>query len=170
MKLNINGYAQHGKDTVADLLTEHYQLQKASASHLIAQAIMDENVLGPYQSLEECYEDRKNHRETWYQFVHHKRINNPSWMIQETMENGDMYVGIRSTAEYLNNVYQFDATIWVDASRRGVPKEDSDSCELGPEINHDFYIDNGGSLDQTMKQIDAIMVLLKNKKRAINAY
>jgi len=169
MKLNINGYARHGKDTVADLFVKHYGLRKVSASHIYARDIIAEGYLGPYESVEECYQDRVNHRAAWYEFVRSKAREDPTYYVRQILAEGDMYVGHRGIFEYESTCHLFDATIWVDASKRGLPGEGKDSCEMSPTIHHDFYIDNGGDLWETKAQVDAVYKLILNKKEAINA-
>jgi len=170
MKLNINGYAQHGKDTVADLFVERHGLKKIPASFLVAEDIIAEGIIGNYHSVQECYEDRVNHRAEWYDFIREKARINPAYYVEKTLERGDMYVGHRGLFEFYETVHMFDATIWVDASGRGYPKEDRSSCELAPYVPHDFYIDNGKTIQETIEQVDMVMKLLNNKKRATYAY
>ena len=169
MKLNINGYARHGKDTVADIFCEEAGLKKLSASHIIAEAVMRETNLGPYGSIEDCYEDRVNHRADWYNFVRSKSIDNPRYLVDLCLEGGDIFVGHRATYEFEQTKQIFDATIWVDSSSRGLPKESITSCDLDYN-NHDFIIDNGSSLAVTRNQIKMILRLINNRKVAANAY
>lgn len=169
MKLNINGYAQHGKDTVADMFVRVGKLIKLNASHFIAYDIMHLTDLGPYESLQECYEDRVNHRATWYDFIRERNADMPNYYVEKCLEGGDMFVGHRNRSEFELSKDMFDATIWVDASERGLPKEDISSCDLDV-TGHDFVINNGRSLEWTEEQVSWIICLLKNKERAINAY
>ena len=170
MKLNINGYARHGKDTVADMFVKHHGLIKVSASHVYARDIMAEGYLGPYESVEECYQDRVNHRKEWYEFIRSKAKEDPTYYVKQMLAEGDIYVGHRGIFEYESTAHLFDATIWVDGSKRGLPPEDKSSCEMSPKIFHDFYIDNSGDLWETKAQVDAVYKLIQNKKDAINAY
>lgn len=170
MKLNINGYAQHGKDTVADMFVVFHKLRKISASMIYAEEIMKDGCLGTYKSVEDCYKDRVNHRAEWYNFIREKSKSNPTYYVAKTLDGGDIYVGHRGLSEYQNTKHLFDATIWVDASRRGLPPEDKSSCNLSPTTPHDFYIDNGGAMYETQKQVESVFQLINNRKRAQNAY
>lgn len=169
MKLNINGYAQHGKDTVADLFCKEANLVKVSASHIYARLIMDLKVLGPYDSIEECYQDRVNHRKVWYDFIRRETKYCPSYFVDLCLAEGDMYVGHRSRWEFEQTKEHFDATIWVDASERGLLQEPEDSCNLTVH-GHDYVIDNGMSLAVTRNQVKMITRLINNRKVAENAY
>jgi hypothetical protein len=169
MKLNINGYAQHGKDTVADLFCEEAKLVKVSASHIYARLIRDLGVLGPYESVEACYQDRVNHRKEWYNFIRRETKSNPFFFVDMCLYEGDMYVGHRSQWEFEQTRCAFDATIWVDASGRGMPQEPEDSCDLTVH-GHDYVIDNGMSLAVTRNQVKMVIRLINNRKVALNAY
>lgn len=169
MKLNINGYAQHGKDTVADMFCEEVGLVKVSASHIYARLIRDLGVLGPYESVEECYQDRVNHRKEWYDFIRRETKANPYFFIDMCLLEGDMYVGHRARWEFEQTKDVFDATIWVDASSRGMPEESLDSCDLTVH-GHDYVIDNGMSLAVTRNQVKMVKRLINNRKVAENAY
>lgn len=170
MKININGYAQHGKDTVGEIFADTTQSEPYNVSHDIAKAIHEEHeTLGPYNDWLEAYEDRVNHRDEWFNFIREKRDENPIWLIDVALDKSGMYIGHRSLREFEYTKPLVDATIWVDASRRGLPKEPVTSCELTPE-DHDYVIDNGGYLWETRQQVEAVVQLIKNRKRAINAY
>lgn len=169
MKLNINGYAQHGKDTVAGLF-KGFGLRTINISHEIAKDIMKElPSIGPYESWEQAYEDRVNHRVEWYNFIRSKCENDKTYYVRKALQLGDIHCGHRHWSEFYAGRELVDATIWVDASKRGLSKEDPASCELDP-TDHDFVIDNGGTLAETLEQVGSIVTLINNRKRALNAY
>ena len=170
MKLNINGYAQHGKDTVADMFVEFHKLKKVAISLVIAKDIIEKGELGPYDSVEDCYQDRVNNRGYWYSFIRDKCKHDNLHYTNIAITEGDIFVGHRNQKEFQAGKSMVTATIWVDASGRGLPKEDNDSCDMSPLVKHDFYIDNSGELYETRQQVDAIMQLLNNRKKALNAY
>jgi len=170
MKLIINGYARHGKDLVADLFVKNHGLTKLDVSRLVAKDMVEEGYIGNYVSAEECYRDRVNHRDKWYEYIKLKRDVTPDAYFLDAVMRGDIYVGVRSLEEYYTNLDLFDASIWVDASGRGLPKESSESCDLDARVAHDFYIDNSGTIEQTAEQVSAVHMLIQNKDRAIHAY
>lgn len=65
MKFMLLGFAQSGKDTFADYVVKEYSLKFKSASMLIAEKIIMPKFPGRYNSVEECYADRVNHRAIW---------------------------------------------------------------------------------------------------------
>jgi len=168
IKLNINGYARHGKDTVADMFVQFHGFRKTDASMLYARDIRQMGVIEGYHSDRECYDDRINHRKEWFDFITDATKNEPDLYVKEVLRDGDIYVGQRNLKQYYQTKHLFDATIWVDSSNRGLKREAKESCELNPLIEHTFYIDNSKSIYETGKQIDSIMNLLINRKNIQN--
>lgn len=169
MKLNINGYARHGKDTVGGLFCMAGGLVNPRTSLIIAQDMMDEDYLGQYDSVEDAYDDRVNHREAWYDFIYNKNTTITNYYVLKSLEIGDMYIGQRGQREFNQSKHLFDATVWVDASGRGLPKEPLSSCDLTYE-GHDFVLDNSKSLEHALIQAEHIIQLINNRKVAANAY
>ena len=99
-------------------------------------------------SLDECYADRVNHRQDWYEQI--KAFNTPdaARLAREIYADNDIYVGMRSEVE-LNAVRDerlFDYSIWVDRSKHVSP-EPSTSCSVTKEMAN-YVIDNNGTLEQ----------------------
>lgn len=69
-KLLILGHARHGKDTVADIIAEITGFTHISSSRrLLSVFLMDvlrEKYGLEYESEEEAFEDRVNHRDKWF--------------------------------------------------------------------------------------------------------
>lgn len=131
-KILIVGHARHGKDTVAEILTERIKAWSFTTSSQFA----CKNAVFPVLSLkygytteEECFNDRMNHRKEWYDLI--CEYNNPknSRLAEELLKVHNIYVGMRSKEEYLASAHLFDMVIWVDASER-LPLESSDSFTL----------------------------------------
>ena len=145
-KIMLIGNAQHGKDTVAALLRDALGLQFRGSSEIaneafIYDALKDE--LG-YDNLEQCYNDRDNHRPLWHQLIKLFNFHDKaalSRLIFET-EGQDMYVGCRNTEELqaAKKAGLFDYVVWVDASARK-PDEKSTSFDISKCLA-DFTIDN----------------------------
>jgi hypothetical protein len=162
MKLNINGYGQHGKDTVGDLF-EELGVRKYNASLIIAEEVMKRGMFQNYERLIDCYNDRVNHRKGWYNLVKNElNREDPAWLVKETLKRGDIFCGHRDPDEYEASRPLFDATIWVHATARGIPKEPYESCKLDHR-NHDFIIDNGHSLTYTKQQVEYIYNIIKGQ-------
>lgn len=150
MKLLITGHAQHGKDTVCDLLAERFGLSFVSSSFFVAERAVRPYLAErgiTYETLEECYADRGNHRALWYDAI--KAYNTPDLarMGRELFSKHDIYCGLRNFEEMSAQRQQglFDFSIWVDATFR-VPPESFMSMTIRP-TDCDFILDNSRGLN-----------------------
>jgi len=120
MKILIIGKMRHGKDSLAELLNEYYGMTFKSSSEMANELfIYDE--LKPkygYNSIEECFEDRMNHREEWYLMICGYNMEDKSRLSKDIISKYDCYVGMRDLQEFNASKDLFDLIIWVDASKR----------------------------------------------------
>jgi hypothetical protein len=151
LKLMILGYARHGKDTVAEILRDNLGLKFASSSFAAAEKVMRPFLAAKgitYGSLEECYADRINHRQDWYEQI--KAYNTPdgSRLAREIYKDNDIYVGMRNEIELeaVRKEGLYNYSIWVDRSKHVAP-ESSASCSITPAMAN-YVIDNNGTLEQ----------------------
>jgi hypothetical protein len=151
IKLMILGYARHGKDTVAEILRDNLGLTFMSSSFAAADKVMVPFLAGKgitYASLDECYADRVNHRQDWYEQI--KAYNTPDGarLAREIYKTNDIYVGMRNWEELeaVRKERLFDYAIWVDRSKHALP-EPSTSCSVTPAMAS-YVIDNNGTLEQ----------------------
>lgn len=147
-RILIIGHAQHGKDTVAEMLRDHYGINFASSSHFAIQKAVWPMVKdkGPWKSSDELYADRANHREMLFHAIRaYNLIPGPSLAEQMFQEGFDCYVGMRSRAEFEGSRRSFNAVVWVDASERK-PLEGEGSMELCRD-DADIRIDNNRDLE-----------------------
>lgn len=146
MKLLIIGYGRHGKDTFAELLAHDLGTTFTSSSLFVAAAAVRpalEDIGVVYDSIEECYEDRVNHRAFWKWAI--SEYNTPKdRMAKAILAEHDMYVGLRARDEFEAVKGLFDYIVWVDRSEH-LPPEPVDSNELTAE-DADEVIDNNGDL------------------------
>tara|TARA_R110000851_G_C13077180_1_gene565446 strand:- start:1674 stop:2168 length:495 start_codon:yes stop_codon:yes gene_type:complete len=163
MKLLIIGHARHGKDTVCDILKETYGFEFRSSSHY-----MNEHVIFPilspihgYQTLEECYEDRVNHRRSWYNLIRNHCGVDPARLARDIISDYDIYCGMRHREEFTASRREglFDYVVWVDALER-LPAESSDSMGLTRD-DADMVIDNNGPLEKLPVNIAAFIEELR---------
>ena len=72
-----------------------------------------------YSDIEECYEDRVNHRKEWFDQI--VAYNTPDLLrlAKEIYSVYDIYVGIRNRHEFeaAKDAGLFDFSIWVDRSK-----------------------------------------------------
>lgn len=148
MKLMVIGYAQHGKDTVCSLLKQMYGYTFESSSYFCAERAVKPWLEArgiTYNSIEEMYADRGNHRAAWHDAIAAYNTPDPARLGKELYSKYDIYCGIRSEIEFLELQAQgiFDVAFWVSASDR-VPPEPESSNKLH-EYHADYTIHNNGS-------------------------
>jgi hypothetical protein len=159
-KLLIVGHGRHGKDTVAEILRDHYGFTFMSSSLFCAEFVKDamQDIGVDYPTVEDCYEDRANHRAFWFDTI--SNYNTPD--MTRTAEGmfkrkNDLYVGMRKREEYKACVAArlFDRVVWVDRSEH-LPPEGKESMEL-QESDSDVTIDNNGTLEQLLVNVGAFI-------------
>lgn len=152
-RIVLLGHARHGKDTVAEMLRDRYGYRFESSSMFCAEKVLMPYFNGlpshrGYASVEECFEDRVNYRDVWFQQIELYNYPDRSRLAREMFERNDVYVGMRSKRELAacRNAGVVDLVVWVDASDR-LPPEDSSSCTVEPWMA-DLVVDNNGTLEE----------------------
>lgn len=135
-KILIIGNARHGKDTLAELFNKHFGMTFKSSSHAANELFIFDKLKEEhgYKTLEQCFEDRVNHREKWYEMVRDYNNTDKSRLSKEIISMVDCYVGMRDHEEFIASKDLFDLIIYVDAEGRekkeklsfNIPKEDAD--------------------------------------------
>lgn len=152
LKLLIIGHGRHGKDTVCEILRDHYGYSFESSSQFCSRLFIYKELKDKYQytSEEQCYTDRHNHRQEWYDAICAYNIPNAAKLGIEIFRQHDIYCGLRNKREYnaMRNIGVFNYAIWVDRSDH-LPAEPSTSMSLEPWMA-DFVIDNNGKLDELL--------------------
>lgn len=152
-KLLIIGHGRHGKDTVCEILQKHYGYRFRSSSDFCAEHLMFPLLKEKhnYKNFKECFNDRHNHRDEWYNAISNYCKDDQTRLGKEIFKENDIYCGLRNKAEFhaMRNIHLFDYAIWVDRSDH-LPLEDRSSMTL--EIwMADYVIDNNGSLDDLIR-------------------
>jgi hypothetical protein len=164
MKLLILGNARHGKDTLAELLQEHFGLTFMSSSQASADFFLYNQLKDKYgyNSPEECFNDRVNHREEWYLAICDYNKDNRARLATDILSKTDCYVGMRDKAEFDECVKQklFDLIIWVDASKR-LPLEPGTSFNISVS-DADIVVENNGTYEEFVEKAKRIGKLLFN--------
>lgn len=162
-KLLILGYARHGKDTVGEMLRDDYGFKFTSSSLFVAQEVMWDNWgCAVYDSFDEMFEDRINHRVLWMQMI--SAYNNPdkTKTAATMVERGfDLYVGMRrlDELEACKAAGIFDHIIWVDASERHPPE--TGSMDITKENSFpDLVVENNGTLEDLKASIETLVAYL----------
>lgn len=148
-KILILGHKRHGKDTMAEILRDNFDFSFKSSSLAAAEIFLFDMLNGPiwnmdYKSIEECFEDRVNHRPLWYHLISAYNSVDKMRLAKEILKNDDCYVGMRNRSELEAAKGLFDLIIWVDASER-LPLEESSSM-TGTIDQADIIVTNNGSL------------------------
>ena len=168
-KLLIIGHGRHGKDTVCDILASRYNFNFLSSSQFCSRKFMFNDLKDKYgyQTEEECYIDRHNHRQEWYDNISLYCQDDPSRLGKEIFKEYDIYCGLRNKSEFfsMKNQKVFDYVIWVDRSDH-LPIEDKSSMTLEMWMA-DYVIDNNGTLSELIRNVDHLMSnLLKNDQES----
>lgn len=152
MKVLILGHGRHGKDTVGEMLETHFGLKSISSSrYALEEAVWPVmRLTHGYKDMDECFEDRSNHRELWYTLI--KMYNTPdkSRLVKGLLENHDVYTGLRCNEEYAVAKEYFDLIIWVDAADR-LPLEESMKIEY--DLIEMIVLDNNHDLNYLEHQV-----------------
>lgn len=152
-KLMIMGYAEHGKDTICHLLHEIFGLTSISSSYMALDLFMFDKLKDQYgyQTKEECYADRYDKRDIWYEDI--KAYNTPDGcrLARDLYAQYNIYNGVRNIEEFIaiKEAKLFDYAIWVDAIQRK-PAEPLSSCSVEPK-DADIILSNNGPLHRTTK-------------------
>jgi hypothetical protein len=164
MKLIVTGYAEHGKDTVCELIEKIYDLTFVSSSWYAVMFTDMFTALAKEKGLtkQELYYSRGLYREEFFEII--KATNEAlglDYLGRGIFSKYDVYNGIRNHEEFFFNKEKklFDLSIWVDASKRK-PVENTGSCTMKPEYC-DIVLYNNGTKEQLAESIITMMKSLK---------
>jgi dephospho-CoA kinase len=162
MKVLILGNARHGKDTLAELFNQYFGLTFMSSSQASADFFLYNQLKDKYgyTSSEECFEDRVNHREEWYQAICNYNKDNRARLAQDILSRSNCYVGMRDKEEFNECVKQklFDIIIWVDSSKR-LPLEPGTSFNINMS-DADIIVENNGTFEEFVEKSKRIGKIL----------
>lgn len=163
-KLIVCGYARSGKDTVCELLAKHgYTFASSSkiANELVVYPVLKEKY--GYQTLEECFADRLNHRQEWFELI--KDFNTPelSRLGMLILSEVDIYCGLRRKEELRSlQRYTNALTVWVDAGDRK-PIESSLSCTVDPKMA-DIILSNNKDMKALERNVQSLFEVLQDER------
>lgn len=158
MRLIVTGHKNHGKDTFCDFLNLPWQ----STSQYACKAFIFHQLKNRYnyKTADQCYRDRNNHRQTWYDLIRTYNKDNETKLAQSIFNEVPVLNGIRSVAE-LNACKEqglVDLVIWVDASKR-LPPEPPTSMTV-EATDCDIIVTNNDTLDDLKRKATALNKLL----------
>jgi hypothetical protein len=124
MKILILGHGQHGKDSLAEVLHQHFGLTFRSSSEAAFQQAIWPVIGHEYDGdKDRCYEDRRIRRDEWRRLIAEYNTPDKARLARTILEDNDIYVGMRCPLEYAAARPLFDLVIWVE--RIGMPAEPS---------------------------------------------
>lgn len=146
MKLMVCGYARHGKDQFCEFMGLAYASSSMVALDEAIWPVMGHN----YESKEQCFEDRVNHRAEWHRLITEYNTPDLTRLARAILKDNDVYCGIRNRDEFhaVRRASLFDLSVWIDAGDR-MPPESLDSCKMVKE-DCDIIITNNGTLEEFM--------------------
>jgi hypothetical protein len=154
-KLLILGHGRHGKDTIAEILEEQIGLKFMSSSQASADIFIYDELKDKYkyENAVECFNDRSNHREEWYNLICGYNKDNKTRLAEDILKLNDCYVGMRDFEEVEKSMNDglFDLIVWVDASDR-LPLEGGESFNIDMSIA-DVVIYNNGTLEDFVEKV-----------------
>jgi len=159
MKLMVIGHARHGKDTVCELMRGLYGLTFTSSSMFACELFIYNLIKDThgYSTIEECFNDRVNHRELWHKLIKEYQGGDKTHLTKAIFKEHDIYCGNRSKAEVqaARKAGLVDCVIWVDASNR-VPLEDPSSISVTEE-DADYILNNDGTESDLLRNLQETM-------------
>lgn len=160
MKIMVCGHGRHGKDTFCEILQE-YGYAFNSSSAVAAEFIFEElkHKYG-YKTIEECWNDRINHRKEWFDMICDYNIDDPTALTRKVFETSQVYSGIRNPVEFWKGKEDgvFDLSIWIDACERLSP-ESPDSNGIKKEMC-DIVIYNNGTEEEFRERVHKFLNLI----------
>ena len=157
--LLVIGHGRHGKDTVCEFLRDDYGYTFESSSQFCSKLFIYDALKTKYgySNEEECYADRHNHREEWYNAICDYNVPDAAKLGREMFLSYDIYCGLRNKREFfaMKNTGVFDYAIWVDRSMY-LPSESKQSMSL-EQWMADYTIDNNGDLEELKFNLDQLM-------------
>ena len=159
LKLLVIGHGRHGKDTVCEILRDTYGYTFESSSKFCSKLFIYDDLKDKYgyTNEEECYADRHNHRQEWYDAICDYNVPDPATLGREMFNAYDIYCGLRNKKEFhsMKNTGVFDYCIWVDRSDH-LPPENKNSMSLEQWMS-DFTICNNGTLEDLKFNVHALI-------------
>ena len=155
VRLLVIGHARHGKDSLAEILQEHFGLKFISSSQACVDIFIYSELKDKYgyKTRENCFNDRINHRQEWYELICEYNKDDKARLAKEILKYNNTYVGMRDSGEIKECLKQglFDLVIWVDASKR-LPPEESNSFNI-TKSDADIVVENNDTFEEFKERV-----------------
>lgn len=163
LKLMVIGHGRHGKDTVKNLMANCLNITGCDSSWFVCEEAVFPLLKDKYgyATPEECYNDRHNHRSEWFDAICAFNADDKAALAKRLFAKHDIYCGLRNAEEFkaAKNAHLFHLAIWVDASDR-LPPEDESSCTVTKAMA-DIVIDNNGTEEELVTKVLRLCLALK---------
>ena len=151
MNLLVIGHGRHGKDTLCETLRDGFDLDFVSSSEYCAKNVVWPVMRHyPYINWQECYADRHNHRDEWFNIIADYNKKEPDRLTKAILSEYDIYCGMRNIEEFEVAKQHFDLIVWVENPR--LPEEPVTSFSI-PKSEADFVIMNDGTKRQFERKV-----------------
>ena len=148
-----------GKDLVCEIFRRCGLRYTASTSLMARNLVWDAWGQWHYGTPDECYCDRRNHREKWHQIILDCNEVDPVNFYRYCLEEPpqDILCGVRDDKEMraIKKAKLVDYWIWVD--RPGTPVDPT--MKFGPE-ECDWTIENDGTVGDLVEKIEALWEMI----------
>ena len=148
MKIGICGYGEAGKDTAALYLAsitgkKYICGTSVWAAPMVFKEIRRRGYGACYQTAQQAWEDRRNHRQLWYDIITDYNANDPAQLYKDCLAEQDFLTGLRHKHELQACKEAGLCSLWLWISRPGYTEA---SCSITPE-DCDRTIENSGSIE-----------------------
>lgn len=167
MKILILGHMRHGKTTVAEMMLEEYGLTFKDSSMACAEIFIYDELKEKYNysSFEQCYEDRKQHRDEWFKMICDYNYPDKARLGKEILSRADMYVGMRSNEELQECKKQGIFNLIIGVYRPLFPEEPMSSFDIDIWKECDIVIPNGSDKNELRNRINKLNKLFNEKTK-----
>jgi dephospho-CoA kinase len=161
----LTGYKEHGKDKACELLNQMFRMTSVSSSWYACETFLYDKLKKRfgYTTIEECYEDRKNLRDIWFQEIYEYNQEVPYRMADEIWQKYNIYNGLRNRKEFNGIIGKYPNVfvIWIDASKRK-ERESSSSMELDVG-DANYVLDNNGTINDLAVNCSRLWLYMREK-------
>lgn len=158
----IVGFGTHGKDTLAELITEEYGIKFRGSSQVASELVVYPFMRKFYPNSSACFKDRRRHRLIWYNLICQYNSYDPTRLAKAVCEGGYGYTGLRERIEVETALSEklFTHVIWIEDpnKRKDDPtmKFDYGCLVYWKKYYPDFkltYISNNGGIEDLRSKI-----------------
>ncbi|MBP6538795.1 MAG: hypothetical protein KA234_00560 [Saprospiraceae bacterium] len=165
LNILVCGFGKSGKDTAAEYWRDNFGMTFMSSSWAAGEIFIFNLLMKKYDyaSKEECFADRRNRRDEWYDLICWYNKDDKTRLAREILSKTGAYIGMRDRPEVLECKKQnvSDIIIWIDAEER-VGKESEDSCTVTKE-DADIIITNNGTEAEFKEKLNKVGKIIFKK-------